>query len=72
MKSVAYLGYRELWRDRRSDKPLYENPVVIWFEGLNYYNEMFNTIKNLSLGALLFQDYFPLGKVPSIKGEVTL
>ena len=34
-----YLGFRELRRDRRSAKPLHEDPVLIWFEGLKYYHE---------------------------------
>ena len=38
-RRVAYFGFRELRRDWRSDKPRYEDPVLIWFEGLKYYNE---------------------------------
>ena len=34
--------------------------------------KIFTTIKNLSLSALLYQDYFPLGKLRAINGAVTL
>ena len=38
-RRVAYLGFRELRRDSRSAKPLSEDPVLIWFEALKYYNK---------------------------------
>ena len=39
LRRVAYFGFRVLRRDRRNAKPRYEDPVLIWFEGLKYYNE---------------------------------
>ena len=34
-----YLGFHELQRDRRSAKLPHEDPVLILFKGLKYYNE---------------------------------
>ena len=68
------LGLCEPRHDRRSAKPLHEGPVLIRFEGLKYHNEnLYYHKKTLVLKrAILYQDYFRLGKLRTIKGAVTL